>query len=598
MSLLQQALEIAIQLGQPYDEANARRVLGMAQVAIGQPIAAGQEFTASLAIERRIGDRFGEVQTLVETGRLQERGGQLEAALATLEEALAVIGRTRSSLAAPELRSSYLASQRAAYELTVEVLVRLSQKHPDEGYDVRAFNVSERAHARTLLDALGDAQGALDREADRGVTSRLNALDASLHLLASSEPSHHRDERIAELLTTRNQLELEARVQRNGSSGAPGEATAPLPLRAIREQLLDGNTVLLEYLTGPRQTNLWVVSREGLHPYALPGEAVLRASVRLLYQSLTAANRLPINMSLADRHAALAADDDTAAREAADLARTLLPMPPSQLGKGSILIVGDGPIQLVPFAFLPAPGEPARKLAEAHNLAVEPSASVLAQMRQPHTPDSGERVLIVANPVFSRTDPRVPLGSEPASPILAPAGYRPFVTNPLDQRLKSLPALPMSRVEAEHLVTLAHGHATTLLDFDATQAAFKRFAEDRFSIIHIATHTLLDDRYPDLSGLVLSLVDRKGRPIDGFVPLLDIYQMRVHAHLVVLSACETYVGNDLRGEGLLGLARGFFMPAPARWSPACGRWMTVQRRFSCSDSTRRCCATNWALRPP
>ena len=113
----------------------------------------------------------------------------------------------------------------------------------------------------------------------------------------------------------------------------------------------------------------------------------------------------------------------------------------------------------------------------------------------------------------------------------------------------------MSHVEAEQLAALAHGRATTLLDFDAAPATFKRFAEEPFSIIHIATHTLLDDRYPDLSGLVLSLVDRKGRRLDGFLPLLDIYQMRLRAHLVVLSACETYIGNDLRGEGLLGLAR-------------------------------------------
>ena len=74
--------------------------------------------------------------------------------------------------------------------------------------------------------------------------------------------------------------------------------------------------------------------------------------------------------------------DHTASREAAELARTLLPMPRALLGNGSILIVGDGPIQLVPFAFLPAPGDPARKLANVHTIAVEPSASVLAQMRK------------------------------------------------------------------------------------------------------------------------------------------------------------------------------------------------------------------------
>jgi CHAT domain-containing protein/tetratricopeptide (TPR) repeat protein len=554
---LQQALDIATQLGQPYDEANARRVLGMAQVALGEHSAASEEFMAALAIQRRIGDRFGEVQTLVEAGRLQESTGRLDRALATLEQALEVIDRTRSSLAAPELRASYLASQRAAYELAVRVLIRLHQKHPGGGYDVRAFNVSERAHARTLLDALGNAHATPDREADRGVSVRLNALDASLHLLASSEQSRHRDERIAALLTSRNQLELEAQLQRTADSNRANESIAPLPLQAIREQLLAVDTVLLEYLTGPQQSHLWVASRDGLHHYALPGEDAIRVAVRGLYRSLTAADRLPPNLGIAQRHAVLAAADGSASHQAEDLARTLLPIAPSLLGKGSILIVGDGPIQLVPFALLPAPGDPAHILADAHNLAVEPSASVLAQMRRSRAPVTGGRVLVVADPVYSLSDPRFPIVPQPASAALALAGYRPFIATPLDRRLKSLPALPMSRVEAERLVALAPGRATTLLDFDATPAAFKHLAENPFSIIHIATHTLLDDRYPDLSGLVLSLVDRKGRPIDGFVPLLDIYQMRLHAHLVVLSACETYIGNDLRGEGLLGLARGF-----------------------------------------
>ncbi len=555
--LLKQALAIATQLGQPYDEADARRVLGMAQVALGEQSAAAKEFMTALGIQRRIGNRFGEVQTLVEAGRLQERAGRLEQALATLEEALAVIDRTRSSLAAPELRASYLASQRTAYELSVRVLIGLHEQHPDAGYDVRAFNISERAHARTLLDALGSARGALDRDTDREVTARLRALDASLHLLASSEQSHHRDERIAELLTTRNQLELESEVQRGAASGHAIKSTAPLPLPAIREQLLAGDTVLLEYLTGPQQTHLWVASRAGLHHYTLPGEEALRTAVGRLYHALTAANRLPTNMRIAERHAALTALDQTASREAESLARTLLPMPPAELGNGPILIVGDGPIQLVPFAFLPTPGDRNRKLANVHTIAVEPSASVLAQMRKFRGSETGERVLIVADPVYSRSDPRFPIATAPVSAALAPAGYRPFVATPLDRRLKSLPALPMSHVEAEQLAALAHGRATTLLDFDAAPATFKRFAEEPFSIIHIATHTLLDDRYPDLSGLVLSLVDRKGRRLDGFLPLLDIYQMRLRAHLVVLSACETYIGNDLRGEGLLGLARGF-----------------------------------------
>jgi len=530
---LEQALGIATQLGQPYDEANARRALGIARAALGDTGAAQREYSAALTIERRIGDRFGEVQTLVESARLDDRLGQPEQSLSGLDQALAVIDRTRSSLAAPELRASYLASQRAAYELSAHILVRLSRKHPAEGYELRAFEASERAHARTLLDSIGETRGELDRSPDHELTARLNAVDASLHLLATAENSPHREARIAQLLATRNQLELQ--------SGGLGESVTPLSLAAIREQLLGGETVLLEYLTGEQQSDLWVVGRTGFRHYELPGEEALRAAISRLYDALTAANHLPLTHTIAERQAKLAAADESASSEAAALQRVLLPMSPSELGKSSLLIVADGPIQLVPFAFL--------DVASERPITMEPSASVLARLRQIERPDPDGRILIVADPVYGRSDAR--LGA------LIPAGKTGPRPAPLDQRIESLPRLPMSRVEADQITKLAPNQLTTLRDFDATLASFEHLAADRFAVIHLAAHTLLDDRHPDLSGLVLSLVDRQGHRQDGFLPLLDIYKLRLHTGLVVLSACETSIGKDLRGEGFLGLARGF-----------------------------------------
>jgi CHAT domain-containing protein len=79
-----------------------------------------------------------------------------------------------------------------------------------------------------------------------------------------------------------------------------------------------------------------------------------------------------------------------------------------------------------------------------------------------------------------------------------------------------------------------------------------------YRLIHIATHTRLDDARPDLSGIVFSLVDRTGAATDGFLRLHDVYGLRLQADLVVLSACDTALGAHIRGEGVLSLARGFF----------------------------------------
>jgi CHAT domain-containing protein len=231
----------------------------------------------------------------------------------------------------------------------------------------------------------------------------------------------------------------------------------------------------------------------------------------------------------------LAAADESASQEAAALERVLLPMPDSELGKGSLAIIADGPIQMVPFGFL--------LRGNTRPISMEPSASVLARLRDLEKPDPDGRILIVADPAYKN-----PSESAAAISVSYPS---------LDQRIRSLPPLPMSRQEAGYITKLAPGRTTTLLDFDATLASFERLAVDRFAVIHIAAHTLLDDRHPDLSGLVLSLVDRQGRRRDGFLPLLDIYKLHLQTDLVVLSSCETFIGKDLRGEGFLGLSRGF-----------------------------------------
>ena len=86
----------------------------------------------------------------------------------------------------------------------------------------------------------------------------------------------------------------------------------------------------------------------------------------------------------------------------------------------------------------------------------------------------------------------------------------------------------------------------------------------RFRILHFATHRVVDDERPELSGIVLSLVDRAGRQQDGFLRLYDVYNLRLNADLVVLSACRTALGQEMKGEGLIGLTRGFFYAGAPR----------------------------------
>ena len=101
------------------------------------------------------------------------------------------------------------------------------------------------------------------------------------------------------------------------------------------------------------------------------------------------------------------------------------------------------------------------------------------------------------------------------------------------------------------------GSSFSAIDFQASRATVLDPALGQYRYVHFATHGLLDSERPGLSALVFSMVDAQGKPQDGFLRANDIYNLKLPAELVVLSACQTGLGKDIKGEGLVGLTRGF-----------------------------------------
>jgi hypothetical protein len=278
------------------------------------------------------------------------------------------------------------------------------------------------------------------------------------------------------------------------------------------------------------------------------------------------------------------------------LSRTLLGPVASQLSGKRLLIVADGVLQYLPFDALPAPemkrqgdgetgrrgdGETGRKgkprpvapsprrpvvftpLIVNHEIVYLPSASALAVLRREL---AGRRpaekaVAVLADPVFSADDPRVKSDSKTQSSAEA----APDLTQSIDDVRANLRRLLMTRGEAEAILSVTPPSAgLKALDFQASRATATSEEMSRYRIVHFATHGLLNSQHPELSGLALSLVDERGRPQDGFLRMHEIFNLRLPAELIVLSACQTGLGEEVKGEGLVGLTRGFMYAGAAR----------------------------------
>jgi CHAT domain-containing protein len=556
------ALEVYRSRSYPLGEGLTRCRLGEVRRLLGEPPGAHADFEEALALGPRGG---ASVSVCAESGlaRVARDSGDLEVARARVESALATTESSRAALVSPQVRATALASQQPLYELLIDVLMRQHQADRSAGHDVAAFEVSERSRARSILELLregridvrlGAAPGLLDEE--RSLHRRINAAAVSLAdelaaARADRVEAQNRDlERLAGELA-----QTESRIRRASPQYAALTQARPLSAAGIRAEVLDADTQLVQYALGEAGSYMWVVSATRIDSFTLAPRAEIEAAARRVHDAMSK----PTAVTGADHE-----PWSTAARE---LSRLILAPAENVLTARRVLVVAADALQYVPFAALPlVDGAP---LVSRFEVVSAPSASVIAVLRGEAREGSrgGRALAVFADAVFDPSDPR--LGAAGRARVTASRGSRGEGTaQPLERTLEGLRGgltrLPFSRLEADAIVALVPGKdAFVATGFAANReaATSRRLAEYR--IIHFATHGILNARRPELSAVVLSLFDQRGRRQDGFLRLHDVYNLTLAADLVVLSGCQTALGKELRGEGLLGLTRGF-MYAGAR----------------------------------
>jgi CHAT domain-containing protein/tetratricopeptide (TPR) repeat protein len=512
-----------------------------------QPAAALLKADQAVELSRQIANPAAERKALYVRALALRKQNRLDEAIGSIAAVTSGVEDARSSLQRSELRTSYLATVRQYFDLHIDLLQQ-------QGQSAAAFEMSERARARSLLDGLAESASKIRKGVDPELLARQRAVQAQVNAKANyraqvalrdGEASPRatalgRD--LVRLLEEGN--EIRAKIRSSSPAYSQLQAPEPATLERVQHTLLDAGSALVEYHLGPTRGYVWVIDRRSITVHQLPAAAKIDQIARAYHELLSADIGA---MAVADRAKRTARLTALGSRLAAMVWKPI----ESRVADRRLLVVADGVLQYVPFAALPhSTGEP----LIAHNEVVYlPSASVLESIRQhSRAMQANSAVAVFADPVFSKNDPRLTAQRDTSAPARARAA-----NGELYQRLQ------FSRREAESIDSLAPG-AFAALDFVAAKQTL--FARDlrKYRVLHFATHGSLNAAHPELSGLVLSLFDSTGKPTDGFLRLHEIYNLDLDADLVVLSACRTALGREVYGEGLIGLTRGFMYAGASR----------------------------------
>ena len=566
----QQAVQIQHTIGNVLREAIAQRKLGEVYSRLGQVDKAQEMFNAALATFRSIGDLNSVAAALEGIARLEQKRGNLSDARKQIAESLALIETVRARSGSLERRASYRATVENAFEFYIDVLMQQHAKDPAGGFDAAALQASERGRARNLVEQLNEARVDIRRGVDATLLEKERDLTRVLNAKAQREMQLRSRKDSSELATVQKEIsaledeyqQVKAAIRQSSPQYAALTQPQPLSLKDIQQQL-DPDTLLLEYSLGNERSYLWVVGHDSLQSYVLPKKDEIEPLAQRVYESLVARSVARSLETPAQRNARFAQADANFQTAAGELTRMILLPAAGELRDRRLVIVADGNLQYVPFAALSLAN--GRALILDHEVVSLPSASAFVVQRQnlANRELAPKTLAVIADPVFSPTDPRLRKGAGEAAAQAASRSLEHLPANAVGAQL-AIPRLPFTRWEADQILAVARaGSNLKALDFRANRAMATGGELSKYRYVHFATHGYLDTSRAGLSAIVLSLFDEQGKPEDGFLRTHDVYNLKLPAELVVLSACETGLGKDVQGEGIEGLTRAF-MYAGAR----------------------------------
>ncbi|QIR38302.1 CHAT domain-containing protein [Tolypothrix sp. PCC 7910] len=563
------ALPLIQAVGDRSGEATTLNNIGLVYSDLGEKQKALEFYNNALPLIQAVGDKGNEASLLSNIAYLERSRGNLQAARTNVEAAIKIIEQLRTKIDSKELRTSYFATKQDVYKFYIDLLMELHKKSPSQGYAALALHYSERSRARSLIELLNEANAKIIKGAnpelvaqERNLRQQIDAKDTLRRNLETSDNKNDLvtkaaiqglSQQINNLLSQYQEIQAKIRA----SNPEYAKLTNPDPEKDILklpqiQQQLDQDTLLLQYSLGEEHSYLWAVTPTSMQVYTLPP----RQEIEKLTQRLSQDLKSPI------------ANDATIA-SSKKLSQIILTPVADKLPGKRLVIVADGALQTLPFAALPdLSATKYQPLMVNHEIVNLPSASTIAFQRQQlaNRKPAPKALAILADPVYSATDERV-TGKPEKTQI---GSNLELERSALERAARSLKRngwdrLKNTATEAKEILKLIPASSSLeALNFDANYNKATSSALNQFRILHFATHGFVNQEQPQLSGIVLSLVDKKGNPISGYLRLADLFNQDYPAELIVLSACETGLGKNINGEGLVGLTRGLMYAGAAR----------------------------------
>ena len=553
----------------PYKMNNAKAFDGLGNLyeKLGEVNLARENYVSALSFYRSIRDDFAVADTLYNLSRLDNSENQTTFSIETIKESIKITEHLYSGVFNSNLKSTYFSSAFDRYELYINLLMKLHKQSLNENYAIQALQAAEKSRARLMLENLALSEADFTKDADIETLKRekeirvlLNTKADKLTDLLSRNADKAETEKVSgEINELENELEeIKATLKQSSPIYSAIKNPAPFDVAEFQRNVLDENSLLLEFSFGKEESYLWLVNQTEVNSYVLPPREQIEAHVEKLRESL-ASREMKQDENIENYQARISEAENIYKSESQQLSDELFGQIAGKLLNKRLIIIPDGKLHYFPIAALPLPHSTDNlPILLTNETVYEPSAATLALLMRNSEKISTapKNLLIFSDPIFSDQDARISAVAETTNQSATDSLHKE--TFRFAESLTSLGRLNASQDEADAIIgIIGASESTALSGAAATRERALDASVSDYKIIHFATHGLINEQRPELSGIVLSQVDQNGQNRNGVVRLQDIYAMNLSADAVILSACNTGIGKEVKGEGLLSLNNAF-----------------------------------------